>query len=188
MKTTPLILVSIISFGGLLLFTGCSSTPDRVDRGPIKARTFSFVHRGTPPRAEFADNREQAHALIQQDLTDNLAAKGVTKVDSGGDITVAYLVILGNNATTESINKYFGYGRDSSALHEKAHDAYTKSDNPNYFEAGTLLVDIIDSKSFELLRRAHVTRPVLRNASAEIRAANIKEAVDAVMKDLRIVN
>ena len=44
---------------------------------------------------------------------------------------MAYLVILGNNASTESINTYFGYGRDAEALHDKAQDAYTSSKNPN---------------------------------------------------------
>ena len=50
---------------------------------------------------------------------------------SGGDVKVAYLVILGNNASTESMNTYFGYSRDAGALLDKAQDAYTSSKNPN---------------------------------------------------------
>lgn len=186
MKHIALTLTSIITLGGLLLLNGCSSTPTHVDTGPIKASTFSFIGGGAAPKADFADNREQAHVMIQQALTDYLKAKGLSRVASGGDVTVAYLVILGNNVTTESINTYFGYGRESSALQDKAHTAYTGSSNPNYFEAGTLLVDIIDSRTFKLLRRDHVTRPVLRNASEEVREANIREAVYAVMKDLKV--
>ena len=81
-----------------LLIAGCSSTPTRADKGPIKARTFSFINGGVPPAAEFADKREAIHKTIQDAITQNLAAKGVSKVASGGDVTVAYLVILGNNA------------------------------------------------------------------------------------------
>jgi hypothetical protein len=44
-------------------------------------------------------------------------------VGSGGDVTVGYLLIVGNNGVTTSIDKYFGYSAAAAALHEKAHDA-----------------------------------------------------------------
>jgi hypothetical protein len=179
---------SLLALAAALLVAGCSSTPTNVDTGAIKARTFNFVNGGVPAQAEFADNREQAHAMIQKALTDYLADKGVTKVPAGGDVTVAYLVILGNNVSTESINTYFGYGRDAWELQDKAHKAYTGKETPNYFEAGTLLVDIIDSKSGKLLQRHYATRPVLRNASDAAREANIREAVFEVMQKLHVAN
>ena len=182
-----LLLKNLIVLGcGVLMLSGCSSTPSKFDTGRIKARTFSFIGSGVPSTASFADNREQVHVMIQQALAENLAAKGLTQVTSGGEVTVAYLVIIGNNASTEAINQYFGYGRDASALHDKAHKAYTSSKNPNYFEAGTLVVDFVDAKTFKLLRRTHVTRPVLRNPSVQVRAANIQEAVNAALKGLKI--
>ena len=103
-------------------------------------------------------------------------------------MTVAYLVIVGNNASTESINTYFGYGRGATALHDKAQDAYTSSKNPNYFEAGTLLIDIIDAKTYKLLKRSYVVRPLLRNPTAEVRAERIQEAVDEALQDVRIAH
>ena len=124
--------------------------------------------------------------MIHDYINRNLASKGLSQVAAGGDVTVAYLVIVGNNASTESIDTYFGYGRDASALHDRAQDAYSSSKNPNYFEAGTLLVDIVDAKTYKLLKRSYVTRPVLRNPSAEVRAERIQEAVDAVLRDVRI--
>ena len=156
-----------------------------MDTGPIHAATYSFIARGAQPAPAFADSREQIHAMIQDSISRNLASKGLSKVASGGDVTVAYLVIVGNNASTEAISTYFGYGRDASALHEKAQDAYAGSKNPNYFEAGTLLVDIIDAKTFKLLERSYVARPLLRDPSAEVRAERIQEAVDAVLRDVR---
>jgi hypothetical protein len=178
---------SLLAVAAALILAGCSSTPTRVDTGAIKASSFSFVNGGVPAKAEFADNREQAHAMIQKALTDYLTAKGLTKVTTGGDVTVAYLVVLGNNVSTESINTYFGYGRDAWELQDKAHKAYTGKETPNYFEAGTLLVDILDSKSGKLLQRHYATRPVLRNASDATREANIREAVFEVLKDLNVV-
>ena len=170
----------------VLLVAGCSSTPTKVDTGPIRAATYSFIGGGAPTAPAFADSREQVHALIQDSISRNLAGKGLNQVASGSDVVVAYLVIVGNNASTERIDTYFGYGRDASALHDKAQDAYTSSKNPNYFEAGTLLIDIIDAKTYKLLKRAYVVRPLLRNPATEVRAERIQEAVDAVLKDLRI--
>ena len=72
--------------------------------------------------------REQIHALIQDSISRNLAGKGLSKVASGGDVIVAYLVIVGNNASTEAISTYFGYGRDAAALHDKAQDAYEQQE------------------------------------------------------------
>jgi hypothetical protein len=169
-----------------LLVAGCSSTPTKVDSGPIRAATYSFIAGGTRIAPAFADGREQIHAMIQDSISRNLAGKGLNKVASGGDVIVAYLVIVGNNTSTEAINTYFGYGRDFSALHDKAHEAYTDSKNPNYFEAGTLLVDIIDAKTYKLLKRSFVVRPLLRNPAAEVRAERIQEAVDTVLRDVRI--
>lgn len=169
-----------------LLAVGCSSTPTKVDRGPIHAATFSFTADSPPASPNYADSQAPIHAMVHNSISRNLASKGLAQVASGGDVIVAYLVIVGNNASTESINTYFGYGRDASALHDKAHDAYTGSKNPNYFEAGTLLVDIIDAKNYKLLKRSYVTRPVLRNPSAEVRAERIQEAVNEVLGDVRI--
>ena len=170
----------------VLLVAGCSSTPTKVNTGPIHAATFNFIAKTPSMSPEYADSRAQVHALIQDSISRNLASKGLSKVPSGGDVVVAYLVIIGNNASTEAISTYFGYDRDAAALHDKAQDAYAGSKNPNYFEAGTLLIDIIDAKTYKLLKRSYVTRPLLRNPTAEVQAFRFQEAVDEALWGLRI--
>jgi hypothetical protein len=166
---------------------GCSSVQTRVDTGPIKARTFMFVNRGPKAAPAFADDRAVVHTMIQNALTQHLAAKGVTRVNSGADITVAYLVIVGNNVVTTSINDYFGYNSDAAALVGKAHDAQSvRGHDPNYFEAGTLVVDIIDTQTHSLLRRNYGRREILREVPNDVRAARIQEVVDEVLQGLRI--
>lgn len=168
-----------------LLCAGCS-TPTKVDHGPIKAATFSFISTAGRPQPAYADQRAEAHKLIQQAITANLSAHGVAQVPTGGDVTVAYLIIVGNNATTSSINDYFGYGRDVGALDDIAHEKYTQNKNPNYFEAGTILIDILDARTNKLLKRNHASRPLLANPSADVRAARIQEAVNEALAGLRI--
>jgi hypothetical protein len=171
---------------GIVMLAGCAATPTRVDTGAIHARTFNFVHRRTQPEPGFADERQAVHDKIQAAITQKLTADGLTRVTSVGDVTVGYLVIVGNNASTESINTYFGYGEDPSALHHKAQEAYTSSKNPNYFEAGTLLIDILDSKTGELLLRNYASRPIIRNITPEAQAERIQEVVDEILKKLKI--
>ena len=180
MKLNSLYLLAAVG----LMLAGCSSTPTRVDSGPIHARTFCFVNRGQPP--DFADDRAAVHNMIQSAITKDLAAQGVTRVATGGDVTVGYLVIIGNNASTAAINTYFGYGMGAEELHEKAQEAYTSSKNPNYFEAGTLLIDIIDTKTGKLLKRNYATRPIIQNITPEARAERIQEVVDEILKTLRV--
>jgi hypothetical protein len=167
------------------VFAGCS-TPAHVDSGPIKAATFSFLRPGPLPEAAFAEKRQQVHALVQEAIVTNLTAKGLKKVADGGDVTIAYLIIVGNNGTTSAINDYFGYSPDAMALVDKAHEAYTEGNQRNYFEAGTLLIDIVDSRTHKVLARNYVTRSVLQNPTAEVRRERIQEAVNAALKGVRI--
>ena len=169
----------------VLLVAGCS-TPTHVDRGPIKAATFSFLHPGPLPEAAFTENRQQIHALVQEAINHNLTARGLSRVASGGDVTVAYLIIVGNNATTSAINDYFGYGPDAMALADKAHEAYTKRDERNYFLAGTLLIDLIDSRTHKVLCRNHVSRPILQKPTADVQKARMQEAVNEALLGVRI--
>lgn len=171
---------------GALVLAGCASTPTKVDTGPIRARTFNFADGEGKPTPTYADKREAVHAMIQEAIAKNLAAHGVTRVPSGGDVTVAYLVILGNNVPTTSINNDFGYRDDAWALHEKAQDAYTSTENPNPFEAGTLLVDIIEAKDFKVRMQNYATRPTLKDLPADAKAARIQEVVDEILWDVRI--
>ena len=171
---------------GVLVLAGCASTPTKVDTGSIRAGTFNFVDGGVKPAPEYADSREAVHAMIQAAIAKNLAARGVKRVPSNGDVTVAYLVILGNNVTQRSINDYFGYRDDAWALLDKAHAAYASTGNPNTFEAGTLLIDIIDNKGFKVRARNYATRSLLRNVSETERAARIQDVVDAVLRKVTI--
>jgi len=168
-----------------LTYGACSSTPTQVNSGTIHAQTFNFVSRKSNPPT-YTDDREVVHQMIQRAITKTLAARGVNRVSSGGDVIVAYLVITGNNVSTEAISDYFGYREDLSELHDRAHNIYTGNKNPDRFEAGTLLIDIIDARSFKLLKRGYATRPLMQHLPASTRAARIQEVVDEILRDVRI--
>lgn len=182
MKTGSLTLFAL----GLLALAGCSSTPAKVDTGPVKASTFSFVQPATRPAPGTPANRAALHASIQDALTRGLAGRGITRSQEVGDLIVGYLLIVGDQVATQAISDYYGYGRSSSELLEKAQKAYSSSKSPNYFQAGTLIVDLIDARTSKLVWRGHVTRPILNNVSAEARQERIQEAVDELLRSLQV--
>jgi len=176
-----------ILLAATLAVAGCSSVKTHVDTGPITAHTFSFLNTGAKAAPAFADKRAQVYTMINEAITSNLAAKGVSKVPTGGDITVAYLVIAGNNATTTSLNDYFGYTDDATKLVDKVHtDQAIKSEDRNYFEEGTLVIDIISPQTMKLLKRTTVKSPILRNLAPDVRQARLQSLVDQALSSLRL--
>lgn len=173
---------------GLLLaflLSACSSVKTHVDKGPVKAATFSFLNTGGQPLPAYAEESQRAHAMVQQAITRNLAARGVSFVPSGGTVTVAYLIVVGNNTTTTSLNTYFGYTDDSSAFVEKVHSQQTdKAQARGYFEAGTLVIDFVDPATSKLLQRRSIQAQVLRNLPQETRMARVQQQVDQALNDV----
>jgi hypothetical protein len=177
-------LTAALSLG---LFAGCSSVSTKIDRAPVAARTFSFLNTGSKPLPSYAEPRQEVHAAIQQAIVKNLATKGVAWTTNGGDVTVAYLIIVGNNVETTSLNSYFGYNSDADALVDKVHkEQAVASTDRNYFEAGTLVIDFLDPKSSKILQRRTIQAPVLRNLSAADRTTRVQAIVDQALNDIVI--
>jgi len=173
---------------GVVLLAGCSSTPTQVNSGAVRAGTFSFVT-GRPAPPDYAEKRAQIHTLIQNAITANLDARGFTRVKTSGNVIVAYLIIVGNNVATTDIDDYFGYGRNAEALVDKAHEkGAVESRNPNAFTAGTLVIDVIDAKTYKLLYRHYAVRSVLRNTPEDVRAKKIQSAVDEALAGLKVAS
>ncbi len=179
----PAALFSSLLVLGML--AACSSVKTHVDKGPVKARTFSFLNTGSRQFPSYAEERQVAHEMLQRAIINNLAAKGVTYAPSGGDITIAYLVVVGNNSTTTSLNSYFGYTPDAEAFVDKIHAQQTaKDDNRGYFEAGTLVIDVVDPATSKLLQRRSIQAQVLRNLPTETRTTRVQAIVDQALNDL----
>jgi len=179
-------LALFLSSAVALLLASCSSTPDKVDSGTVRAQTFSFVVPKANTVNSSLEQRRSVHESVQSAIAANLERRGLRRVGSGGDVTVAYLLIVGNNVSTMTIRDYFGYGREVADLQDKAHEAYTGSKDPNHFKAGTLLIDLVDRSTQKLVWRGHATRPVLQDPDAATRAAQMRGVVDEILARARI--
>ncbi len=139
---------------------------------------------GSKPAPGYAERQTQAHALVQEAIIKNLAAKGISYVQSGGQVNVAYLIVVGNNTTTTSLNDYFGYTPDSQAFVKKVHSEQTGGDTRGYLEAGTLVIDFVEPATSKLLQRRSIHAQVLRDLPLEKRASRVQGLVDDALKDV----
>ncbi|MFO1460662.1 MAG: DUF4136 domain-containing protein [Verrucomicrobiota bacterium] len=178
-------LALLLGSGLLLGLVGCS-TPGRVNTGTIHAHTFSFVPNSAGTTPPYADKREAIHRMIQDAITRDLGEHGLVRVDSGGDLVVGYLVIVGNNALTTAVDDYFNHTDDRIALQDRAHAAYTGGDVPYYYEAGTLVIDIRDAKTDKLLKRGYATQNLLRDIPEDARYGRIQSVVERILRDLKV--
>jgi hypothetical protein len=171
----------------VVALSACSTVKTHVDNGVVSARTFSFLNTGPRRQPGYADKSPQAHAAVQNAISKNLAARGVSYVASGGDVTVAYLIIVGNQVSTSSLSDYFGYSDDANDLLEKTHKAQTiKSENRAYFETGTLVIDFLEPATSKLLQRRSIQADVLRHLDIEQRQARLQGLVNQELSTVDI--
>jgi hypothetical protein len=180
------LLLTVLSLA--LSLMGCSSVDTRVNKGSVKASTFSFMPTPNRQAPTYAETAKQAHALVQNAIINNLSSKGVTHISAGGDVTVAYLIIVGNNVATTSLNEYFGYSDDSSALVQEVHDsgAGSSKESRDHFESGTLVIDFVDPSNAKLIQRRSIQAPVVRDLSTQERSARLQTIVDQALASVPI--
>jgi hypothetical protein len=170
-----------------LMLAGCASEPTRYTSGPITAHTFSFVRMDQEKSPMQAEKHAQMHGLIQGAIEKDLTSKGLTQVETNGDVAVLYLIIVSDGASTETINDYYGYGDSAYEFQDKAHQAFAvEKRNRTGYAAGTLVIDIVNQQQGKVLWRNFVYRPILNNLPIEQRQTRLQQAVDEVFKGLRI--
>jgi hypothetical protein len=169
----------------MVFMVGCSSVPTRVDKGPVRASTYSVMSSKAETRGVIDERREEVHRIIQSAIADELGRKGLTQVASGGDVKVGYLVIVVDNVSTTTDSDYFGFGRDASALAKKAHKARSTNKNRDYFEIGAVVIDVVDPRDSKVLFRS-TARMDVRNVTPASSGERINRLVAACLEGLRI--
>lgn len=173
-----------------VFLSACSTGPQvdtKVNKGTLNAKTFSFIQPGPLKAKTFAEIRDELHEAVQKSITANLSQRGMTLVEEDADVLVAYLVIVNDTTVTTGIDDYFGYSVDANALVTKAHEEITvKNRDPMYYNAGTLVIDVKDAETKQLLYRHFAVRPILRDETEEERPERVQNAVDEALAGLKL--
>jgi len=156
--------------------------PGGTSRGYGSAR---FVKEGADPLPAFARIESDVNGMIQDAVRARFEDAGLVfqSAEAETDLVVAYLLILQNNIGTTAIEDYFGYGREVESIISAAHDEWVvKGNAPDRFEAGTLVVDVLEAGTGKLIYRGYARRDIRRDLPDQVRRERIEAAVEEILQ------
>jgi len=118
---------------------------------------------------------------IKSDVNAVLAAKGWTQVASGGDVSIIALQMTQNQQTLNTFYDGFGggwgYRRFGGGGFGGFGDATTTTET---YKVGTLVVDLFDTKTKQLLWRGSASDTLSNNSNTNIK--NLDKGVEKMFK------
>jgi hypothetical protein len=116
---------------------------------------------------------------IKSAVTAALTAKGWTQVDSGGDVSIVAMEITREHQTLNTFYDGFGGGWGWRRFGGGGFgDATTTTDT---YKVGTLVVDLFDTKTKQLLWRGSSSDTLSNNSDKNIK--NLDKGVDKLFKN-----
>jgi len=155
--------------------------PKGTSKGYASAR---FVTEGAKPLPQFARIEADVNGMIQNSIRSLFQDSGMEFRPAGSesDVAVTYLLIMQNNIGTTAIEDYFGYGREVESILTAAHEKWVvKGNNQDRFEAGTIVIDVLDAATSKLVYRGFAHGDIKRDISDEERATRIDEAIEEAL-------
>ncbi|MGL4615345.1 MAG: DUF4136 domain-containing protein [Shewanella sp.] len=167
----------------VLALSACSSLQSDWDYDPSaqfgQYKTYAWV----PEQANGAGY--QLDGLMDQRVRNavnsQLSAKGISLVDGkDADLLVNYLTKIDKKINVDTFNTHFGYNPYYAPSWRWGGSMQTQTTVREY-EVGTLIIDLIDSKTAKLIWRGSVADTIRDKSTPEQKVQMINEAVAKVM-------
>lgn len=151
-------------------------------------KTFRWVD--APPVA-VGDPRVEDTALqarVQLAVNRELEAKGLRRVESGAsDLLVNYYVTVEEKMTGQNVNDKYGYS-PGGGWTRGAHQGWawglggydTPSVPTTYYEEGTVIIDMVDPTTKQLIWRGTATTVVNLDSDQEVRRQRLNDAIQRI--------
>ena len=166
----------------LLAGTGCSSVdqPTGSGKGYTSAR---FVNTAAEKYTGSAiEDSPEVAAAVMQSIEANFRTNGFSFGHKGSQLAVAFMLIRQDLVTTAANSDYFGSGRDAGEILEEAHRrGVIKSQRFEDFEAGAIVIDILDTNTNQLIYRNFAKRDIDPSATPAQRKHRINTAVTTAL-------
>lgn len=172
--------ILVISVAALVF--GCASSFevhhdwDR-DADFTQYKTFSWLERETPKAGSARVTQRRNPLLekrIQSAVEGQLTSKGLVRVEGTADLVVAYHT--GREDKIDISTYGYRYGCDYWGYGGREIDVY-------HYKEGTLIVDLIDSRSRELVWRGSATGTVKDNPTADQLEKKLNEVVKKLFQE-----
>ncbi len=138
-------------------------------------RTFAWMP--LPRNTDYRLNNDLVDGRIRSAIENQLQANGYQLGPAeGADFKVGYHAALEGKMDVRTINTYYGYGWEQwSTISSQTYvDEYTE---------GTLVVDIVDAKSNELVWRGSGQGEVRERADPDERTRRINDAIAKILAE-----
>ena len=128
-----------------------------------------------PPARDPRLENDLIRKRIRRAVDDELAAKGLTPREAGEpDLFVTYHAIIERKVDIETTHYGYGYRRYGSRYSE----VYARE-----YEVGTLIIDLVDADSRELVWRGSGQAQLNQDVSPERREQRVRAVVAAILAD-----
>jgi hypothetical protein len=160
---------------GIIVFFAGTASAQQVktdyDRGANFAqyKTYSWEHVKTKDPLDVDRIKSAVNAA--------LAAKGWTQVDSGGDVSVVAMEVTSTQQTLNTFYDGLGGGWGWRRFGGGFGEATTTTDT---YKVGTVVVDLFDTKTKELIWRGSSSGTLSNNSDKNIK--NLDKGVDKMFK------
>lgn len=168
-----------------LAVIGCSTTKIRTDFDPRASfrelRTYRWVDQAVRTVRHPALNSPLVGARIQNAVDGQLAARGYRRVDADiPDFKIAYYIIADEKVDLYSEDRYYGYG--GRYYHHGFPGPYIESTTyADPFLEGTLVLDVIDPASNEVIWRGWATKNLDEDPKPQEVDRYVKAAVKKIL-------
>lgn len=171
------------------LVAGCSTMQVTTDHNPdvdfSRLKTYRWVE---PPTAPPPDPRirndlleKRVHAIVDE----LLQAKGYRRVEEGAaDFLVSWYATLDQKLDVQVVNNYYGYAPGWGW--RGRYYPYGGMGQETYisqYDEGTLILDMMDAGSHELIWRGYAVDRVNLTARPETKDKQLREALEKMLAD-----
>lgn len=166
----------------LFLFVACSGVRVSTDYDPSVDFTGFGSYAWLDDSSGVEGDREDVTSLldrrIRQAIEDELEAKGLARVERDeAEVLVSYHLSVDKKLDVDTINTGVGYYRGWYGA-----SAHTETIVREY-EEGTLLVDLVEPGSRQLVWRGSGQSRLRESSSPEQREQRVRQVVGAILKD-----
>ncbi|MEH6552338.1 MAG: DUF4136 domain-containing protein [Pseudomonadales bacterium] len=120
-------------------------------------------------------------ARVKRLVSQNLADKGLNKGDKP-DFYVNYATITDSRVSISTYNSYGGYGAGWGGYYGRgAYGGGTSHTSVNYYDEGTLIIDIIDARTNLLVWRGSGQARLAKQSNAEKNEIKTEETIQKIL-------
>jgi len=165
----------------LLLALGCASLPVETDYDPAfdfgGYQRFAWLAEKQPLTGDVRLDNPRLHERLRQAIQQTLTASGFDAEAGSADFRVGYHLSLQQRLDVTTLDSHYGYGPGASRWGYGPPETVVRE-----YDEGTLVIDVVDSRSDRLVWRGSAFGRMSESATPEERQDRARAAVAMILE------